>query len=95
MSLFDYFRSQREKQLVEAVESLTTAIQAQQSIIEELTSKVLENRQGIVDLTDLITFVLQQQTEITQHIGLMDDLRKGKMLPSVASLLESDDDLVN
>lgn len=95
MGLFDIFKSQREQALASALEALTVAVQSQSNVIKDLATKVHENRSGVGELGEMVSFVLQQQNEITQHIGLVEAARKGKFLPNMMNLIEVDDDLVN
>lgn len=95
MSWFSFLRPRREKDLAEEVQELKDLVNAQNELIKNIIHKVSENREGLNELGDLMSFALQQQAEISSFIGLAESVKKGKFVPSTISLLETDDDLIN
>lgn len=79
--------------LTRTIMNLMSVIQDHQKSIEILSAKVSSDGEAIGQLSELVTFLLQNQQEISARVGLTESSKRSKLTRNVVT--SSDGDLPN
>ncbi|MHA2020976.1 MAG: hypothetical protein ACW96N_04625 [Candidatus Thorarchaeota archaeon] len=85
---------QKVKENREVLQTVVDELPEHRETIQQIMKEVPEHREAIGELGSISSFIIQQQNEISQHIMLTENIRKGKFLPGTIDL-NTDDDLIN
>lgn len=85
---------QKVKENREVLQTVVDELPEHRETIQQIMKEIPEHREAIGELGNISSFMIQQQNEITQHIMLTENMRKGKFLPGTVDL-STDDDLIN